>query len=157
MDKILPPEGRDTGSNPVSNTNKWVINVKKAGMYLSFGIILIIGIVFIFFGNKLIKKEYQFKKDAGTTVARIYQNTISNNKQVLYINYLVDGEEYNGVISSYKKNRYGSRIKIYYDKKNPTKYTIGNINYAGYLFIFLGIVLIIISFSFIIRIFIDEK
>lgn len=158
MDKILPPEGSDTGSNPVSNTNKkWVNIVKKIGMYLSFGLILIIGVSFIFFGNQNNKKELKFKENAGVVTARIYQNTISDYKQVLYIKYYVNGEEYDGVISSYKKNKYGSKVKIYYDKENPTTYTIGNISYVGYMFIFLGIVLIIMSCSFIIRMFIYEE
>lgn len=131
-------------------------SVKKVGIYLSLVFILIIGIFFIFYGNQINKKEHEFNRKAETVTARIYQNTIVNNKQVLYIRYFANGEEYNGVISSYRHQKYGSKIKIYYDKNNPTIYTIGNISYVGFLFIFLGIVFIIISSSFIIRIIIES-
>ena len=127
--------------------------MKNSGIYITFILILVLGVFFILFGINYEKKEHDFKKNAGVVTARIYQNSISNHKQVLYIKYYVNGEGYDGVVSSYNKKQYGSSVKIYYDKNNPTIYTLGNIKYEGYLFILLDI----ISISFIIRMVIDEK
>ena len=129
--------------------------MKNLGLYLTLSIMFLFGIFFTIYGIEYNKKEENFKKSAGKVTAKIYQNTISNHKQVLYIRYYVNGEEYNGVVSSYRHQRYGSNITIYYNKKKPTEYIIDTKNYIGYLFMFLGISLIIISCSFVIRMLLD--
>ena len=124
---------------------------------MSFIIIIIVGVCCAYFGINQQKKEKEFKKNALEVTATIYQNVTTGKKQVLYIRYVVNGEQYDGVISSYNKKKYGSTIKIYYDKNNPVLYTTGDVKYDGYLLIFLGVVLVIVSSSFIIRMFIYES
>ena len=88
---MLPPEGSDTGSTPVSNTKKkWVISVKNLGIYLTISVIFVFGIFFTIYGIEYNKRESDFKKKAGEVTATIYQNTISNHKQVLYINLSIE-------------------------------------------------------------------
>lgn len=131
--------------------------MKKMSIYLTFVLILIGGVCCSFFGIKGVSEEKNFKKEAIEIDAKIYQNVTTGNKQVLYIRYLVNGEQYDGVVSSYNKKKYNGSIKIYYDKNNPLKYTTGDIKYEGYLLIFLGVVLVITSCSFIIRMFLGEN
>ena len=133
-----------------------MICVKNIGIYISLAIIFILGVFFIVFGNNYNKREKEFKINAGVVTAKIYQNSIINNKQVLYIRYFINGEEYNGVVSSYRRQKYGNSIKIYYNKSKPTEYIIDKENYIGHLFIILGISLIIISITFVIRMHLDE-
>ena len=80
--------------------------MKRNGIYITFIIIIIAGVFCGVFGLKQIKQENDFKKNAVEVDATIYQNVTSGNKQVLYIRYMVNGEQYDGVVSSYNKKKY---------------------------------------------------
>lgn len=131
--------------------------MKKLAIYFSFIILLIVGVCFLFFGIKYKNNNEEFKKNAVETTAFIYQNIISGNKQVVYIRYTIGEDKYNGILSSYNKKKYGSSIKIYYDKNNPRIYKVDNNKNEWILFVFLGSVLMLISISFIARMYIYEK
>lgn len=131
--------------------------MKRNGIYITFIIIIIAGVFCGVFGLKQIKQENDFKKNALEVNATIYQNVTMENKQVLYIRYMVNGEQYDGIISSYNKKKYNGSIKILCDKNNPLKYTTGDVQAGSYLLLFLGFVLVVVSFSFVIRMTINES
>ncbi len=131
--------------------------MKKSIMYIFLILVIVIGICSISFGVRYEYNEYKFKNNAKTVNALIYQNVISNNKQTLYLKYNINGQTYEGIYATNNIKDFGSRVKIYYDVDNPLKFTLGDIKKEGYIFITLGIFLIVVSSSFVIRKRIYEK
>lgn len=102
--------------------------------------IIIVGIIDILYGTNHQIKQYNFMKKAIKTTANIYQTSYQDSKQVLYINFYVGNQEYDGILILKDKETDKSTITIYYDKNNPLNFTTDEIDKSGLLFIVMGVI-----------------
>lgn len=117
--------------------------IKKNICYV---IIILVGLVDIIYGLYTWYQKEDFINQAKTTTGTIY--SISNNKKdrLLYINYYIQGEKYEGmIVTTNKAIQISDSIKIYYDKDNPNKISNGEIKHVEYLMIVLGIIFVFLG------------
>lgn len=133
--------------------------MRKKFSYIYYFIIIIVGILDIFYGIYFEYMQYQFKKDSIKTDAYIYAIVNRNDKRrVLYINFTVENKEYDGILLSDDLDiEISDKIKIYYDQNNPKKFTDGKVSKNGYFIILLGIIFSSIGFSLFISSYINYK
>lgn len=109
-------------------------------------IIILVGLFDIVLGLHIYNKKMNFINTAGKTEGVIY--TISKNRKntLLYVNYYINSKKFDGIIVTEKKNiKISDNILIYYDRKNPTKISDGNVEHNEYILFFLGVMSIFLS------------
>lgn len=120
----------------------------------NFHIIISILVAVILIINGIIYQinEINYKKNAYIVDADIYQISKNKDTKTLYIMYEINNKEYKGAINTKNKNiTLSDDIKIYCDKKNPKNYTDGTISKYGIYLIILGVVILLIDISVIIK------
>lgn len=118
--------------------------IKKNICYI---IIIFVGLVDIVYGIYTWHQKEEFINQAKTTTGTIYSISNNKNDRLLYINYYVQGEKYDGIIvTTNKEIELSDSIKIYYDKDNPNQISDGEIKHFEYIMIVLGIIFVFIGF-----------
>lgn len=126
--------------------------MKKILNYICCIIIILVGLFDILYGVNYRINQYNFIKSAAKTTANIYQTTNRDDgKQVLYINYYVNGKKYDGIIILTDEKINESVIDIYYDKINPLDFTSGKIDTSHIFIIVMGSVFFLIGSILLIR------
>lgn len=122
---------------------------KKGNENKYFIIILIVAIIDISYGIIFQVNKYNYKKNTKEIVANIHQITKNKNTNTLYIDYYIDEQPYNGVITTTNKTiTIDDRLRIYYQKDNPKKFTDGTISNSGYYIILIGVFSLLIDMKF---------
>ncbi len=126
--------------------------MKNIIRYVGVALIIIIGTILSIYGLNNALKQYNFLNSAIKTSASIYQiSTEKDGSQAVYVNFKVKNKKYDGVLFLKNKNINQSTIIIYYNPKNPTNFTNGEINNIFYFYIISGIILIIIGIRLILK------
>ena len=137
---------------------------KKKDYYLKLNIkrnfaislvIIILGLLFIFFiNNRLDDKKEFLKKSVKTeaTIIDIEYKFIGDKKDItkVYVKYTVNNKLYTGTLNEISSNMYiGKKVDIYYNPSNPQQFvqndefTNNLFKYMGYFILIVGIIAII--------------
>ena len=114
-------------------------------------------------GIALIVKDKNFKKTAKETMAVVteiytYRDSDSNTNYRIYVKFSVDGEEYEGQLSSGGSGRTkGQEVKIYYNPDDPQDFNEGSDSIAGFILIPFGTIFLIFSLVFLRVLYKDTK
>lgn len=136
--------------------------MKKAANTVSIigAVFLIVGVFFIILGFVLFASAKKFQETAEQTTAVItridtYRSRTAGGDHTtehdVYIEYIVDGVEYNAQLDTYNSSMYeGKEIEVYYDPDNPKNVKGGG---SGLLLIMsaIGAVFAVIGGSFVIN------
>lgn len=125
--------------------------LRKIKSNLHLIIIFIVSVILISYGIVYHLNMINDKNNSVIVDAKIYQISTNNNIKTLYISYKVYNKTYKGILNTKDKNiTMSSKIKIYCNKNNPTKFTNGTIPKYGLYLIIIGILVLIIDiFSYI--------
>lgn len=112
--------------------------------------VIFLGIIFVFFSERIIQDKKEFLKDGIKTQAVIVDieyKFISDTKEIekVYVKYNVNNKIYTGKLKEISSNMYvGKNIDIYYNPNNPQDFIQNDVfsnnlfKYAGYLILALG-------------------
>ena len=125
--------------------------LRKIKNNLHLIIIFIVSVILISYGIVYHLNMINDKNNSVIVDAKIYQISTNNNIKTLYISYKVYNKTYKGILNTKDKNiTMSSKIKIYCNKNNPTKFKNGTIPKYGLYLIIIGILVLIIDiFSYI--------
>ena len=124
--------------------------LRKIKSNLHLIIISIVAVILISYGIIYHINMIKDKNNSIIVDAKIYQISINNNIKTLYISYEVYNKTYKGVLTTQDKNiTISSKIKIYCNKNNPSKFTNGTIPKYGLYLIIMGILILTIEITYI--------
>lgn len=124
--------------------------LRKIKSNLHLIIISIVAVILISYGIIYHINMIKDKNNSIIVDAKIYQISINNNIKTLYISYEVYNKTYKGVLNTQDKNiTISSKIKIYCNKNNPSKFTNGTIPKYGLYLIIMGILILTIEITYI--------
>jgi len=114
-------------------------------------LIVLVGLGLMILGFSLYRNVASFRRTAGETTAiitdiqHIRRGSDSYDRRV-YVSYLVDGREYNGVMGHWHSGmRIGQGITIHYDLNNPQNFRTTS-SYMGYLIVILfGVIVFLVG------------
>lgn len=119
---------------------------------LVFKIFLIIGIIMVIVGATIfvwfinVKNNSIETKAVITDVDRYYSSSGGNRRAAIYIQYFVEGKEYNTVVHYYVSGmQRDDEITVYCDKNNPKKVYTNGIIIAPSIISLLGIVFFLVG------------
>ncbi|MCI8347701.1 MAG: hypothetical protein HFJ12_07150 [Bacilli bacterium] len=126
--------------------------MNKIKEYSCFVIIIIVGVIDLFYGVYHWYLKDSFINQAKTATGYIDMISNHKSKRLLHIHYYVNDHKYNGVIiTKNKKIKISDSISIFYDVKNPKKISNGELQYLEGFIIALGILIILLGFLLIFR------
>lgn len=113
-------------------------------------IISIVAVFLICYGIVYHVNLIKEKNNSIVVAASIYQISINDNINTLYISYEVHNKTYKGVLNTQDKNiTISSKIKVYCNKSNPSKFTDGIIPKYGLYLIIIGTLILTIEIAYI--------
>lgn len=124
--------------------------LKKIKNNLYLIIISIVAVILICYGAVYHINLIKDKNNSIIVAAEIYQISINDSVKTLYISYEVYNKTYKGVLNTQDKNiNINSKIKVYCNKSNPSKFTNGIIPKYGLYLIIMGIIILTIEIVYI--------
>lgn len=110
----------------------------------------IVGVIIIVMGIRIKEDNAEYIKRASTTEAIITNIEIEDeDNHNVYITYNVNNVEYNEVLGEYNSGMsVGQVIEIYYDTENPSDCRGKITDFAGWICIGFGIMIIVLAFLF---------
>lgn len=126
--------------------------MNKVKEYGYFVIIIIVGVIDLFYGVYHWYLKDSFISHAKTTTGYIDMISDHKSKRLLHIHYYVRDQKYTSVIVTKNKEiKISDSISIFYDVKDPKKISNGELLHLEKFVILLGIFLIILGILLIFR------
>ena len=113
--------------------------------YLIWTIFATIGIIFVLIGAFLFTNVFNYKNKI-ETIGTITKITYGDDNEEVIVSYNADGKHYESTLNGYMSSFYeGKDINIYYDKENPNKIGMKQLDLLFLIFPGIGLVFLIIG------------